>query len=97
MEYNAHGDLFVDGQSKSSAAAYAELLHGSAKLRSVMLDTSITMPGGVQWEGNEVVVGDQAFNVLYRFSIAGGKGTKGGSTTLEGGSVIFQFFIDGNA
>ena len=93
--YDDAGNLFVDGLSAGSAFAFVELRAGGAKLTNVTLDQSIANPGGVQWDGKYVAVGDQATNVIYRFSISGNKGTKVGTTTLAGANEVFQFWIDG--
>jgi hypothetical protein len=94
--YDDHGDLFVDGDASGSSFAFAELPQGKSTFTNVTLDQSIEMPGGVQWDGKYVVVGDQAANEIYRFSVSGTKGKEAGSTALTGGSAIFGFWIDGS-
>ncbi len=63
---------------------------------NVKLNQSIQNAGGVEWDGTNVAVGDQATNVVYRFAINGKKGTKVGSTPLSGATEVFQFWIDGS-
>lgn len=92
--YDGEGNLFVDGLTSASGFAFAELHRRGSKLAPVALDQSISSAGGVQWDGKEVAVGDQAANVIYRFSIRGNKGTKVGATPLTGASEVFQFWIE---
>lgn len=96
--YDDKGNLFVDGftQGSGSEFAFAELRHGSTTLTNITLNQSIGSPGGVQWDGKHVAVGDQSTNVVYQFSISGKKGTKAGSTPLTGASEVVQFWIAGS-
>jgi hypothetical protein len=94
--YDASGNLFVDGfPTGSSGFAFAELPTGKSKFVNVTLNQSIQTPGGVQWDGKYVAVGDQSADAIYRFAVSGTKGTKAGTTPLNGGSAVFQFWIDG--
>ena len=94
--YDAAGNLFVDGLTQSYGGVVAELRHGGAKLRDVALDRSIYNPGGVQWDGKHVAIGDQSSNTIYQFRIKNGKAKTASSTKLGGASLVFQFWIDGN-
>jgi len=97
--YDNSGNLFVDGQNyASSAFEFAELAQGDTKLKSVTLNQSIGFPGGVQWDGKYVTVGDQNTSIVYQFSISGDVGTEAGSTTLGGSDVgaVLQYFIVGS-
>ncbi len=94
--YDDKGNLFVDGMTQASSAAFAELPKGGSKFTNLTLDQSIEMPGGVQWDGKYVAIGDSAANAIYQFSIAGKKGTKAGTTQLTGASFTVQFWIDGS-
>jgi hypothetical protein len=58
-----------------------------------MLDKTIRVPGGVQWDGKYMAVGDAITGVIYRTNGAGGKVEA--STTLSGSDGDFQFFING--
>jgi hypothetical protein len=97
--YDSSGNLFVDGQNGSSGAfEFAELAKGERKLKSVILNQSIESPGGVQWDGKYVAVGDQSTPVVYQFNISGGVGSEVGSTSLGGSdvTVVLQYFIFGS-
>jgi DNA-binding beta-propeller fold protein YncE len=89
------GNLFVDGLTQASTTGFAELPRGGKKLVDIALDQNIVAPGGVQWDGKYVAVGDEASDTIYRFSIGRKKGTTAGSVVLNGGSAVVQFWIDG--
>ena len=93
--YDGAGNLFVDGLTSSSTFAFAELPRGGTSLKNVSLNQTIGIPGGIQWDGSHVTVGDRATNVIYRFAISGTNGKKTGSTQLTGASEVSQFWIDG--
>ncbi len=94
--YDDSGNLFVDGQpAPSGGFAFAELPAGKVKLRNVSLNASIAFPGGVQWDGKYVAVGDQTSSTIYRFTIAGNGGTLAGSTQLGEAKQIVQFWKQG--
>jgi hypothetical protein len=93
-DYDAEGNLFVDGTNLSDQVALVELPKTSPKFEPISLDQTIHSSGGVQWDGNHLVVGDSSDNVLYRFSIVGGKGTEVGATALGGSErSVRQFRI----
>jgi len=91
--YDNASNLFVDGATSSGAFEFAELPSGGSSLQNIKLNQSIEYPGGVQWDGKHVAVGDTYANVIYQFTISGKKGKKVGSTSLSGASYIYQFWI----
>lgn len=92
--YDNKGNLFVDGWSSGSTFAFGELPTGGSKLKTITLNHGITYPGGVQWDGKHVAIGDQ-YGPIYQFDIKGQKGTEVGSTPLNGEKQIVQFWIQG--
>lgn len=93
--YDYAGNLFVDGLgSGGSAFVMAELSKGAKALAEVTLDQSILFPGGVQWDGKDLAVGDDRSSVIYRFAMSGYKGKKVGATRLKVWPGLHQFFID---
>jgi hypothetical protein len=92
--YDASGNLFVDGQDKLTGFKFAELPKGQSKFIDITLNPGIAWPGGVQWHGNYVAVGDQASPIINHYAIKGSSGTKVGSTSL-GSNVgpIFEFIL----
>jgi hypothetical protein len=98
--YDNRGDLFVDGLSSSGAFQLARLANGSSKFKGIALrGASFVFPGGVQWGGTNLAVGDRTGPngpVIYQVRIRGDIGKVVGSTPLSGASAVGQFFIDGS-
>jgi hypothetical protein len=98
--YDSSGNLYADGTtySKPPAFGFAELLEGAKKLKGITLDLALSSdyPGGVQWDGTYVAVGDYDNNTIYQFTIKGNKGTKVGSTPLLDAGEVFKFLIRGS-
>jgi hypothetical protein len=89
--YDNKGNLFLDGLNSSSAFEFAELPNGSTTFTEISLNVSIATPGGVQWDGQYVAVGDATGGKIYQTNGAGGQIE--GTTTLSDSDGIFQFFI----
>lgn len=81
--YDDKGNLFVDGQDSKSRFVFAELPKGGSSLETVTLDQGIGWPGGIQWDGAYLALGDQNSPVIYQFSIEGSQGTRVGATTMQ--------------
>ena len=96
--YDGNGNLFVDGyRSGSSGFQLAELPHGGNTFTNISVNQGITVPGGVQWNGNDVAVADEngpGNGVIYEFSISGSTGTEVSATTLDSSQNVHQFWID---
>lgn len=95
--YDDKGNLFVDGQDNYGAFKFAELPEGRKTFTNITLNQGIGFPGGVQWDGKHVAVGDQNFPVIYQFAIKGSSGDEEGKTSLgSGAGDVFQFFVLGS-
>jgi DNA-binding beta-propeller fold protein YncE len=98
--YDDKGNLYVDGLYNSNFA-FAELRRGHSSFTNVTLNTFIYQPGGVQWDGKYVAVGNEDLNnnIIYDFRISGtqGKLARPGGTPLDGATLVVQFWIQGNA
>ncbi len=94
--YDNAGNLFVDGLASGGAFAFDELSSAGTSLKKISLNKSIGVPGGVQWDGTYVAVGDRATNVIHRFTISGIKGKEEGSVSLGDSSDVNQFWTDGS-
>lgn len=92
--YDASGDLFVDGLTQISTPVFA-WKNRRSKLAGLTLDQKIGNPGGVQWDGKSLAIGDQSTNTIYQFTIRNAHGKRVGSTQLGGAVMVFQFWIDG--
>lgn len=93
LGYDNKGNLFLDGVTASRQFEFAELPNGSTTFKEISLKVTIATPGGVQWDGKYVAVGDATGGKVYRTNGAGGKVK--GTMTLSGSDGIFQFFIHG--
>lgn len=92
--YDDKGNLFVDGAATGSKFAFAELPKGSGTFTDITLNKSIEWPGGVQWDGKYIAVGDTDAHVIYRTEPSGAvKAT----TDLGGANYVNQFWISGPA
>lgn len=88
--YDNMGNLFVDGlKTDGSSFQYAELPQGSSTFTDITLNQNIGSPGGVQWDGKHVAIGDQDNPVIYETSGA----TVVGTISLTGASDVGQFYI----
>jgi hypothetical protein len=97
--YDDQGDLFVDGENYASipTTELAEISGGAQRLVDITMDQSIGLPGGVQWDGNYLAVGDAENGVIYQFKISGNTGTREGTTSLNDSSTVNQFWIQDSA
>ncbi|MGP8101148.1 MAG: YncE family protein [Candidatus Cybelea sp.] len=91
--YDDKGNLFADGANNSSEFAFAELRKGGSGLTGITMQQKIEWPGGVQWDGKYVAVGDTDADIIYRTDGAGGKVK--GSATLGNSDYVNQFWIAG--
>jgi len=88
--YDSNGNLFVDGVNNSSSFVLAELTKGSNSFTNIDFTQNIEWPGGVQWDGKFIAVGDTDTGTIYRTNAAG---TVKGSTQLSGSNYVNQFWI----
>jgi hypothetical protein len=97
--YDTKGNLFVDGLSSASSFGFAELPKGKSTFTDITLNETIYLPGGVQWDGKYIAVGDQVAvkrnftSTIYQFSISGQTGTEVGFTLLTGSKQVAQFWL----
>ena len=100
--YDGSGNLFVDGLDSGGNFAFFELPAGSGKLVRITLNQTIVFPGGVQWDGRYLAIGDQAYgkaheSAVYRVSVSGSSGTVKGTTVLLRSCDVLQFAVAGSA
>lgn len=91
--YDNQGNLFIDGVNTSDEFEFAELPKGTTQFTNIALNQKFRWPGGIQWDGKYVAVGDREGGVIYQTNGAGGQVI--GSTKLDGAGIVSQFFIDG--
>jgi hypothetical protein len=95
--YDPQGNLFFDGVNGSYVFQLVELPKGSSSTRSIALNGRVGFPGGIEWDGTYVAIGDQAYqhrrkSAIYQVSVSGSTGTIHGTTVLAGCDVL-QFAI----
>ena len=95
--YDYRGNLFFDGIEFNGTFFFAEIPRGKKAAQPISLPQHISNPGGVQYDGNYIAVGDQGFgykgSIVYEFSIKGTTATEHGSTSLGGSQDVLGFWI----
>lgn len=97
--YDESGNLFVDGETEGSVFGLGELPKGGSTLNFINVNQTIYLPGGVQWDGKYLAVGDQVAvkhnftSTVYQFAITGSTGTEVNAMVLTGSSEVAQFWI----
>jgi hypothetical protein len=97
--YDNRGNLFVDGETYGSVFGLGELQKGGKKLKFIPIDQTIYLPGGVQWDGKYLAVGDQVAvkhsftSTIYDFAISGNQATTVNTMILTGSNQVAQFWI----
>ena len=94
--YDNAGNLFVDGFDSGYLVKLSEIPSGRTSFRNITLNQTITGPGGVQWDGKHLALGNntEGYGIIYQFAINGEKGTNVGSTPLNASSGVVQFWIE---
>jgi hypothetical protein len=92
--YDNKGNLFIDGYGSGLSFVFAELAKGSAKVKQIRFGRTVANPGGVQWDGKYVAVGDYTAGLIYRTNGASGKVAD--TVTLDSGVYVEQFWIQGS-
>jgi hypothetical protein len=96
--YDAKGNLFVDGLNDyGENFEFGELPKGGDTIADILLPQTIRAPGGIEWDGTYVAVGDNAGLAIYQFTFSGGKATLEGTTSLTGAGNVGQFGISGGS
>jgi hypothetical protein len=97
--YDNHGNLFADGETYGSVFGLGKLSKGGKTLKFIPIDQTIYLPGGVQWDGKYLAVGDQVAvkhnftSTIYDFAISGGAATTVNTMVLTGSNEVAQFWI----
>ncbi|MGA7355126.1 MAG: hypothetical protein WA431_12290 [Candidatus Cybelea sp.] len=93
--YDDSENLFADCVDTNGQGALYELPKGDSAFERLYISQSIGFPGGVQWDGKYLAVGDQTSspNAIYRFSCAGSTCTNEGTVSLEGTVDCVQAWI----
>ncbi|MGC9992201.1 MAG: hypothetical protein ABSD52_07400 [Candidatus Cybelea sp.] len=93
--YDPEGNLYIDGcNDYCENFEFAELPKGKNVLKGILIN-QVTFPGGVQWDGKYIAIGNESTGTIDQFTIANGESTLEGSTSLDGIGIFGQFAIDG--
>ena len=95
--YDNKGDLFVDRiYNRNNRHQYmGELPKGATQFGNYLLDPRIRHPGGIQFDGEHVVIEDLASLKAYRLRFSGSNAIIIGSTPLNGTPWVEQYWIQG--
>lgn len=98
LGYDSKGNLYVDGLNYGGFNfEFGELRKGGGQINPILLPQTIRFPGGIQWDGQYVAVGDNAGAVIYQFTFSGSTATLEGQTPLTGAGNVGQFGIMGSS
>jgi hypothetical protein len=95
--YDPSSNLFADcADSMGVIGGLYELPKNDNAFKRLDLNQDIEFPGGVQWDGKYLAVGDQDSvpNAIYRFKCAGSTCTKAGTVSLKGAIDCVEAWID---
>lgn len=94
VAYDPKGNLFVDGSfGNGNKFEFAELPSGASKFTKISISQHIKYPGGVQYDGKYIAVGDAEAAKIYATS---GKNVVR-TTALTAAGTVNGFFIDAGA
>jgi hypothetical protein len=94
--YDDNDNLFLNGVG-GSIVYLAELPKGKSAFKTLSVNQTFGFPGGIAWDGVFLAVADQEANIIYQLKVSGSKATVHGSTTLNGASDVFQFWLTGGS
>ena len=93
LGYDEGGNLFVDAVQTGTGFRLDELPAGGTKLEQLhWKGPHVKYPGGVQYDGTSVAVGDSYRGVIYQTT----NGVVTGKTKLQGACWVGQYYIDGS-
>jgi hypothetical protein len=100
--YDPHGNLFADVDLTGLGNfGLAELKKGANAFTPTILDREVYFPGGLEWSGKYLAVGDQEAggqhtSSVHQVAIAGAHGKIVSTTRLQGSGDVVQFWIQGS-
>ena len=96
--YDNAGNLFMDGTDMHVAFEFAELPAGAKSTQQLMPNFSVSSPGGIQWDGQYLAVGDQVClqcaSQINRVAVSGTTASLAGTVSLADSCDVLQFWID---
>lgn len=90
--YDDKGNLFVDGLTRHGFGL-AELSKGASSFKDIAVSQTIYFPGGVEWDGRYLAVGDQDTGEVYQFAVVRTRAVLEGTTLLKNSRNVAQFWL----
>jgi len=90
--YDASGNLFSDVWDRYGKLTLAELPRGDKTINLFKLHQDFQNPGGIQWDGKYLAVGNRGASVIYRLTKTGSLAQ---TVKLKNGDSLEQFWIQG--
>lgn len=91
--YDASGNLFADAWDRYGDVVLLELPKSAKTFKIFKFGQKFDKPGGVQWDGKYVAVGNFGDGLIYRVTETGHVAQ---TVTLKGGANVEQFWLDGS-
>lgn len=92
--YDPKGNLYVDGLNDyGENFEFGVLPHGGGHIKDILLSKTLAGPGGIEWDGQYVALGDSGGAAIYRLAFSGSEVTIEGTTPLTGAGTVGQFGI----
>jgi hypothetical protein len=96
--YDNAGNLFLDGSSKSTPFLLAELPAASSRFTNLTFNEPVEDPGAVQWDGQNLAIGANGAQLIYRVTVSGSTATLVGQTRLDTlKNANLTFWVQGNS
>jgi hypothetical protein len=92
LGYDDQGNLFLNGTYKKRPA-FAELLKGAQAFSQLSVDEKFGKPGGLQWNGQYLALGDSSNHVVYQMSVASGHATTQSTTHFHNWKPKFKEIV----
>lgn len=96
--YDNAGNLFIDGTDMHVTFELAELPAGAKAAQAMTINTSVSLPGAIQWDGQYLAIGDQVCiecaSQIDRVSVSGTTATLVGTVALTDSCDVLQYWID---
>jgi hypothetical protein len=93
--YDSAGDIFVDGETSLLALEFGEIPKGTFAFGEIAVNQTISDPGTLQWDGEDVALEGYAGGTSAIYRIDGANGDVVDTFALNGSMRVGQFWIQG--
>jgi hypothetical protein len=84
VAYDRSGNVFVDGQNRSSQLFFGELPKSSSTLETIDTSGISGLGAGVAWDGKYITLGITSPSTIYQLTVSGSAASIAGTTTISG-------------